>query len=237
MLYLISNWKCYYILASGYLKFLVYNKFIVDNMLCYLIRGKNNYSFSILNKGNYIICELNFCFNSTQSQSSSAPSDGWRRQKNKEQRQSESKTQKNQVEDEEQENERKEIAPRASCRTMCPAQELWDRESQNRLHRFEVLPGTETSRKPKGDPLRAVKEYSRPAAGKDATKPSDLRPPDVLLQTVCYLIDEIAGSPSLHPWTEASTVTTLWTFGLFILFLENMFHSAKTDWIFCKYLI
>ncbi|XP_029002343.1 SAC3 domain-containing protein 1 isoform X2 [Betta splendens] len=85
---------------------------------------------------------------------------------------------------------------------MCPARELQSREAQNRLHRFEVVAGTEKERRPKGDALRAVKEYSRPAAGKDSTNPSDLRPPAVLLKTVCYLIDDVAGSPCQHPWTE-----------------------------------
>lgn len=91
---------------------------------------------------------------------------------------------------------------------MCPARELRGREAQNRLHRFEVLAGTERDRRPCGDPLRAVKEYSRPAAGKDSTNPTDLRPPAVLLKTVCYLIDDIAAAPHLDPWTEASSVYT-----------------------------
>lgn len=103
------------------------------------------------------------------------------------------------------EEQLKETVPRGTCQTMCPVQELRDREAQGRLHCFEMVPGTERNRKPKGDPLRVVKEYSRPAAGKDVTKPSDLRPPDMLLKTVCYLIDDIAASP-LHPWTEASNI-------------------------------
>ncbi|CAJ1060446.1 SAC3 domain-containing protein 1 [Xyrichtys novacula] len=92
--------------------------------------------------------------------------------------------------------------PRGTCQTMCPTGELRDREAQNRLHRFEMLAGTEKDKRPKGDPLRAVKEYSRPAAGKDSTKPSDLRPPAVLRKTVCYLIDDVAAASDLHPWTE-----------------------------------
>ncbi|KAM9795909.1 SAC3 domain-containing protein 1 isoform X1 [Syngnathus typhle] len=92
--------------------------------------------------------------------------------------------------------------PRGVCQTMCPAGELRKRESQNRLHRFEMLAGTEKERKPRADPLRAVKEYSRPAAGKDSANSAELRPPAVLLKTVCYLIDEVAASPHLHPWTE-----------------------------------
>ncbi|KAF6726359.1 SAC3 domain-containing protein 1 [Oryzias melastigma] len=95
-----------------------------------------------------------------------------------------------------------EAVPKGTCQTMCPSQELQDREAQNRLHHFEMVPGTEKDRRPKGDPRRAVKEYARPAAGKDATNPTDLRPPAVLLKTVHYLIDEIAASPNLHPWTE-----------------------------------
>ncbi|XP_068175765.1 SAC3 domain-containing protein 1 [Antennarius striatus] len=98
--------------------------------------------------------------------------------------------------------QRKETVPRGVCLTMCPASELRDREAQNRLHRFEMVTGTEKDKKPKGDPLRAVKEYSRPAAGKDSTNPCDLRPSGVLLKTVCYLVDEIVASPHLHPWTE-----------------------------------
>jgi len=95
--------------------------------------------------------------------------------------------------------------PRGKCQSMCPKRELEERESQRRLHRFETLAGTERDRRPRADPLRTVKEYSRPAAGKDSTCPSDLRPPAVLLKTVCYLIDDIATMPDDHiPWNEAS---------------------------------
>ncbi|XP_057697590.1 SAC3 domain-containing protein 1 isoform X2 [Corythoichthys intestinalis] len=92
--------------------------------------------------------------------------------------------------------------PRGTCQTMCPTVEMHKRESQRRLHRFEMLVGTEKDRRPRADPRRIVKEYSRPAAGKDSAGPADLRPPTVLLKTVCYLIDEVAAAPQLHPWTE-----------------------------------
>ncbi|XP_067369296.1 uncharacterized protein [Channa argus] len=102
----------------------------------------------------------------------------------------------------EEDEQGKGIVPLGTCQTMCPTRELRDREAQNRLHRFEILAGTEKDRRPRGDPLHAVKEYSRPAAGKDLTNSTDLRPPAVLLKTVCYLIDDIAASPTLHPWSE-----------------------------------
>ncbi|XP_023699609.2 SAC3 domain-containing protein 1 [Paramormyrops kingsleyae] len=92
--------------------------------------------------------------------------------------------------------------PRGTCTLMCPERERREREAQKRLHRFEMMPGMEKDRWPRADPTRTVKEYSRPAAGKDATRPHDLRPPSVLLKTVCYLINAIALSPSLQPWTE-----------------------------------
>ncbi|XP_011613126.2 SAC3 domain-containing protein 1 isoform X1 [Takifugu rubripes] len=95
-----------------------------------------------------------------------------------------------------------ETAPKGSCLTMCSVGELRERERQKRLHRFEMMPGTERDRLPRGDPLRAVKEYTRPAAGKDSTNPAELRPAEVLLKTVCYLIDDIAASSRPHPWTE-----------------------------------
>ncbi|XP_058619639.1 SAC3 domain-containing protein 1 isoform X1 [Onychostoma macrolepis] len=92
--------------------------------------------------------------------------------------------------------------PHGTCMTMCPAYEIRQREAQNRLHRFEVVAGTERERLPPADVSRAVKEYSRPAAGKDSTRASDLRPPSVLLKTVCYLVDDIAASSTFQPWTE-----------------------------------
>ncbi|KAK2835598.1 hypothetical protein Q5P01_016082 [Channa striata] len=96
------------------------------------------------------------------------------------------------VEDERCEPQGKGISPMGTCQTMCPARELRDREAQNRLHRFEILAGTERDRRPRGDPL----------PGKDTTNSTDLRPPMVLLKTVCYLVDDIAASPTLHPWSE-----------------------------------
>nr|XP_046247993.1 SAC3 domain-containing protein 1 isoform X2 [Scatophagus argus] len=136
----------------------------------------------------------------SHSQRDNAPKRGYSRRKNQEQRQDPDKQVRKAEEDKWQQE--KETVPGGTCQTMCPARELRDREVQNRLHRFEMVAGTERHRQPRGDPLRAVKEYSRPAAGKDLTNPKDLRPPDVLLKTVCFLIDDIAASPHLRPWTE-----------------------------------
>lgn len=81
--------------------------------------------------------------------------------------------------------------PVGTCWEMCPAAERVRREKECRLHRFEVAPGLRGDR-PRADPQRAVKEYSRPAAGKAQPSPSQLRPPSVLLATVRYLASEVA---------------------------------------------
>lgn len=81
--------------------------------------------------------------------------------------------------------------PVGTCPEMCPAAERSRREKECRLHRFEVAPGGRGDR-PCADPHRAVKEYSRPAAGKARPSPSQLRPPSVLLATVRYLASEVA---------------------------------------------
>lgn len=80
--------------------------------------------------------------------------------------------------------------PVGTCVDMCPAAERAQREKERRLHRFEVAPGCRGHR-PRADPQRAVKEYSRPAAGKIRPPPSQLRPPSVLLATVRYLASEV----------------------------------------------
>lgn len=81
--------------------------------------------------------------------------------------------------------------PVGTCPDMCPAAERARREEEGRLHRFEVAPGC-FGKRPRADPQRAVKEYSRPAAGKARPQPSLLRPPSVLLATVRYLAGEVA---------------------------------------------
>ncbi|KAJ6657018.1 hypothetical protein lerEdw1_003019 [Lerista edwardsae] len=71
--------------------------------------------------------------------------------------------------------------PRGTCPGMCPAREAELRRRQRRLHRLELAPSG-----------WAVKEYSRPAAGKALPPPEELRPPPVLLATVRYLLGEAA---------------------------------------------
>ncbi|XP_063002313.1 SAC3 domain-containing protein 1 [Elgaria multicarinata webbii] len=74
--------------------------------------------------------------------------------------------------------------PRGTCPGMCPAEEFARRRRQGRLHGLELGPPPE--RRP--SPSRAVKEYSRPAAGKPPPRPEQLRPPPVLLATVRHLL-------------------------------------------------
>ncbi|XP_030074540.1 SAC3 domain-containing protein 1 [Microcaecilia unicolor] len=108
--------------------------------------------------------------------------------------------------------------PVGTCLSMCPEQERKERELQHRLHRFEVLAGTEGSHLPQADPRKTVKEYSRPAAGKNAPRPSDLRPPAVLLKTVQYLVEEVV------PRTDAS-------WGEIYTFVSDRLRAVRQDMI------
>nr|XP_060613852.1 SAC3 domain-containing protein 1 [Anolis sagrei ordinatus] len=71
-----------------------------------------------------------------------------------------------------------------TCPGMCPASEFDRRRRQRCLHHLEL--GPPPSCQP--DASLAVKEYSRPAAGKPPPCPQELRPPSVLLDTVRHLL-------------------------------------------------
>ncbi|XP_077183465.1 SAC3 domain-containing protein 1 [Paroedura picta] len=90
-----------------------------------------------------------------------------------------------------------EEAPTGTCLEMCPAGELARRRRQGRLHVLE-----------RGPPEQAVKEYSRPAAGKERPRPEELRPPPVLLATVRHLLGEAArGRPDVSAAEQCAFVS------------------------------
>nr|XP_023020632.1 SAC3 domain-containing protein 1 [Leptinotarsa decemlineata] len=78
-----------------------------------------------------------------------------------------------------------------TCMEMCPEAEIKMRERERLLHPFEMLVGTERDILPKADKTRTVKSFSRSAAGKLMPDPRSLRPPDILVKTVSYLLDDV----------------------------------------------
>lgn len=64
------------------------------------------------------------------------------------------------------------------------------REREGLLHILETAPDTVKSRKPKADRKLMVKSFSRSAAGKQMLDPKNLRPPDVLVKTITYLMEQ-----------------------------------------------
>lgn len=74
---------------------------------------------------------------------------------------------------------------------MCPEKERRMREREGLLHKFETAEEQRGNRRPKADPGRTVKCFSRPAAGQIMTAPEQLRPAPVLLSTIRYLFTEI----------------------------------------------
>ncbi|KFM60656.1 MCM3-associated protein, partial [Stegodyphus mimosarum] len=84
-----------------------------------------------------------------------------------------------------------------TCYHMCPVREMKWREANKLLHVFEVK--NKSDKYPKVDPEKAVKQFSRSAAGKREDMPSDLRPSHVLLKTMNYLINKIIPITDV-PW-------------------------------------
>lgn len=87
------------------------------------------------------------------------------------------------------------------CLSMCPEKERRMREREGLLHKYEIDEGTKHMKRPKADPARTVKSFSRSAAGQVMTDPNLLRPPHILLSTVRYLFTKIITRTDLD-WTS-----------------------------------
>lgn len=101
------------------------------------------------------------------------------------------------------------IAFVGSCREMCPVF-----ERVRRAHEKNVLSFEKNAR---GQVVRelAVKAFSRPAAGQPPPLPSDVRPPEVLVQTLNYLVANIVPKlPAAHPflWDRTRSVRQDFTY-------------------------
>ncbi|CAL1677229.1 unnamed protein product [Lasius platythorax] len=86
------------------------------------------------------------------------------------------------------------------CLLMCPEKERRMREREGLLHKYEIDEETKHMRRPKADPAKTIKCFSRSAAGQVMTDPYSLRPPHVLLSTVRYLFTKIITRTDLD-WT------------------------------------
>lgn len=61
------------------------------------------------------------------------------------------------------------------------------REWHGLLHKYEIDEKTKNMPRPKADPAKTIKEFTRSSVGRDMTDPNLLRPPGVLLSTTRYL--------------------------------------------------
>ncbi|KAL0116527.1 hypothetical protein PUN28_009887 [Cardiocondyla obscurior] len=87
------------------------------------------------------------------------------------------------------------------CLSMCPEKERRMREREGLLHKYEIDESTKYMKRPKADPAKTIKCFSRSAAGQNMTDPNSLRPPRVLLCTVKYLFTKIITQTDLD-WTS-----------------------------------
>lgn len=97
-----------------------------------------------------------------------------------------------------------------SCTDMCPIFERVRRSLENNVKNLEKDPTTQRIARE-----RAVKAFSRPAAGQPPPLPSDVRPPHVLVQTLNYLIDNIVHElPEAHSfiWDRTRSIRQDFTY-------------------------
>ncbi|XP_072155765.1 SAC3 domain-containing protein 1 [Bemisia tabaci] len=83
---------------------------------------------------------------------------------------------------------------KGACQCMCPAKERNLRSKERMIHILETNLDLQTFRQTKNIPAdsnRMVKKFSRSAAGQELSHPELLRPPEVLLRTVNYLLSEV----------------------------------------------
>jgi hypothetical protein len=76
-----------------------------------------------------------------------------------------------------------------TCLMMCPLEEQQQRQAQRDVHIFEMRADAGGTLQP--DARLMVKKFARPAAGAEAIRPEQVRPPNVLRQTLEYLLQAI----------------------------------------------
>ncbi|KAI5949980.1 SAC3 [Candida theae] len=112
------------------------------------------------------------------------------------------------------------IAFQGTCSDMCPVFERVRRQLENNVNMLERDPTTNKITKEK-----AVKAFSRPAAGQPPPLPSEVRPPHVLKTTLDYLIDNVVGKlPDSHSflWDRTRSIRQDFTY-------QNSFGPEAVD--------
>ncbi|EGV60487.1 mRNA export factor Sac3 [Yamadazyma tenuis ATCC 10573] len=102
------------------------------------------------------------------------------------------------------------IVFQGTCLDMCPTFERVRRQLENNVKRLEKDPATD-----KISTDKAVKAFSRPAAGQPPPLPSEVRPPFVLMKTLDYLITNIVPKlPDAHSfvWDRTRSIRQDFTY-------------------------
>lgn len=112
------------------------------------------------------------------------------------------------------------ISFQGSCLDMCPIFERVRRALEKNVKALEKDPQTN-----KISRSRAIKAFSRPAAGQPPPLPSEVRPPHILKQTLDYLIEEIVPQlPGAHSfiWDRTRSIRQDFTY-------QNFFGPEAID--------
>lgn len=79
------------------------------------------------------------------------------------------------------------IIPVGKCRNMCSLEEMQERETHQRLNKYEIEANSKTP-KPRVDFKLAIKEFKRSSVGREFTSVDNLRPWSVLKKTLRHLL-------------------------------------------------
>ncbi|KAG7665342.1 SAC3 [[Candida] subhashii] len=102
------------------------------------------------------------------------------------------------------------ITFQGSCLDMCPVFERVRRQLENNVKALEKDPVTNKISKE-----RAIKAFSRPAAGQPPPLPSEVRPPHILKYTLDFLVENILGQlPEAHSfiWDRTRSIRQDFTY-------------------------
>lgn len=80
------------------------------------------------------------------------------------------------------------LVPVGQCDTMCPIEEMLERENNRRLHKYEMKPNKYP---PQVDKQLAIKEFKRSSVGRELVRVMSLRPWSVIKRTLNYLLLDI----------------------------------------------
>ncbi len=123
---------------------------------------------------------------------------------------------------------------KAKLISMCSEKEMKEREETNHLSDFEIDPLISSESNKRAKKEFVVKAYRRSAADKVMDDPENIRPPEILLITLNYLLNEIIDidvdeEKSAKHYKSSGDYTYTYTFSEIANFVEDRTRQIRQD--------